>query len=144
MQNEFQVILSASLDTTSTETNIKSYLAKIEKEISININTKVNTSQYKSAGDSMRNLATETRNAKSELQGIGDAFGKFALWRLIGDVQTIVINAVRDTINTVVELDSSLVELSKVSDLSGNALADFGEKAYDVGEKVGRTRYRNN
>jgi len=47
--------------------------------------------------------------------------------------------AMSDMVTQVVALDSSLVELSKVSDLSGDALKSFSEDAFNVGSQIGAT-----
>lgn len=47
--------------------------------------------------------------------------------------------AVRSMIDNVIELDSSLVELRKVTDLEGQSLDRFVDKAYEVSTEVART-----
>lgn len=48
------------------------------------------------------------------------------------------MNGIRDMIDQVHELDDSLVELQKVTDLEGTALENFINKAYEAGEAVAK------
>lgn len=47
--------------------------------------------------------------------------------------------AVKEMVNNVIELDSSLVELRKVTDLEGDSLDRFVDKAYDMSTNVAKT-----
>lgn len=51
----------------------------------------------------------------------------------------LAIGGIKDMFNNVIELDKSLTELSKVTELTGNQLKAFTNKAYDAAETVGRT-----
>ena len=64
---------------------------------------------------------------------------KFVQW--IGVTGTVMrgIQISRDMIQNVKDLDDSLLELVKVSDLSASGLEKVTEQAYELGEKVGRT-----
>ena len=64
---------------------------------------------------------------------------KFVQW--IGVTGTVMrgIQISRDMIQDVKDLDDSLLELSKVSDLSASGLEKVTEQAYELGEKVART-----
>ena len=64
---------------------------------------------------------------------------KFVQW--IGVTGTVMrgIQIGKDMIQDVKDLDDSLLELSKVSDLSASGLEKVTEQAYELGEKVART-----
>ena len=49
------------------------------------------------------------------------------------------INAMKDMVANVRELDKAQVELRKVTDLSGQSLKDFTNEAYQMGSKVAKT-----
>lgn len=51
----------------------------------------------------------------------------------------IAIGSIKAMVNNVTELDRSLTELAKVTDLSGSQLKEFTEQAYDSAETIGRT-----
>ena len=73
------------------------------------------------------------------LEGIIAQGKKFVQW--IGVTGTVMrgIQISRDMIQNVKDLDDSLLELSKVSDLSASGLEKVTEQAYELGEKVART-----
>lgn len=48
-------------------------------------------------------------------------------------------NSISDMVENITGLDSSLVELQKVTDLSGKSLEDFTSRAYDAGNELART-----
>lgn len=48
-------------------------------------------------------------------------------------------NVVSDMVKTVSELDASLVEVQKVTDLTGKSLETFTDRAFNVGSEVART-----
>lgn len=73
------------------------------------------------------------------LEGLVTQGKKFVQW--IGVTGTVMrgIQISRDMIQNVKDLDDSLLELVKVSDLSASGLEKVTEQAYELGEKVGRT-----
>lgn len=73
------------------------------------------------------------------LEGLIEQGKKFVQW--IGVTGTVMrgIQISRDMIQNVKDLDDSLLELSKVSDLSASGLEKVTEQAYELGEKVART-----
>lgn len=88
-------------------------------------------------------LKLEVRNAGMLGKSFGDkmknAWSKFSEWGFATGIMTKGIQTVKDMFSNVVELDNSLLELSKVSDLSASGLANVTEEAYKLGEEVGRT-----
>jgi len=50
-----------------------------------------------------------------------------------------IVSAITDMISAVSSLDASIVELKKVSDLTGDSLESFVSRAYDVGSQLART-----
>lgn len=73
------------------------------------------------------------------LEGLIAQGKKFVQW--IGVTGTVMrgIQIGKDMIQDVKDLDDSLLELSKVSDLSASGLEKVTEQAYELGEKVART-----
>lgn len=88
-------------------------------------------------------LKLEVRDAGMLGKSFGDkmknAWSKFSEWGFATGIMTKGIQIVKDMFSNVVELDNSLLELSKVSDLSASGLANVTEEAYKLGEEVGRT-----
>lgn len=88
-------------------------------------------------------VTSSIRQAKSATQTFGEMlkenFTKFGAWSIITFGYFALINQMKDAVNQVIELDASLVELKKVTDLSGSALEKFTEDAFEAGQEVGRT-----
>jgi uncharacterized protein YukE len=68
--------------------------------------------------------------------GVGSYLARFASATFIISK---VVSGIKSMVNEVKAVDSSLVELQKVTDLTGQSLDAFTEKAYKVGEGLGRT-----
>jgi len=64
---------------------------------------------------------------------------KMGTWMVLGTVIASAMRMMRNMVTAVKELDKSLTELQKVSDLSGSALDRFTDKAYNLGATIGRT-----
>ena len=67
------------------------------------------------------------------------AFQSFTTYMSVTTVFYQTVAAIRSMIDEVVELDSALVELQKVTDLEGESLDKFTKKAYDAAETVAKT-----
>lgn len=63
----------------------------------------------------------------------------FSVWTSATSLVMKGVQITRDMIQNVREFDDSLLELSKVSDLSAEGLAKVTDEAYKLGERVGRT-----
>ena len=70
---------------------------------------------------------------------LGEAYKKFAVWSVATVSWYQVVNAIKDMVIQVKELDDSLVELQKVSDLEGKSLEEFTDKAFKAADKVAKT-----
>ena len=75
----------------------------------------------------------------SFFDGIVEQAKKFTQWVSITTVVMEGIRLGKDMIQDVRELDDSLLELTKVSDLSAEGLENVTNQAYKLGEKVART-----
>lgn len=90
----------------------------------------------KQLGDSLKNTGKQAQSLGSEFASIVGKVGKFYTATL--PIQAMQ-NAVRDAISQVVEFDSSLAELKKVTDLSGDSLKNFQQDAFDLAEQLSTT-----
>lgn len=79
------------------------------------------------------------RVGESSLQHLGTMFQKFSTWFGITQIIMTAVDSIKKMVSNVVELDSSLVELQKVSNLTGNSLQLFTNKAFDSASEIGRT-----
>lgn len=84
-------------------------------------------------------LQQASKNSMTLKEQFSNALSKFAMWSAVSVIFFRVIQAVQDMINEVRELDYSLVELQKVTDLEGDSLKNFTQEAFKLGEQVGRT-----
>lgn len=93
------------------------------------------------------NLAKELGLASGQSAGLRgalqDAFGGFGTYlaRFTSSyyIITKTIQGIKSMVNSVKEVDTSLVELQKVTNLSGDSLSAFTDKAYEIGKNLGRT-----
>lgn len=91
----------------------------------------------------LRAVSNEARaTGKSSLK-LGEmfktAFKSFAIWISATTIFFGAIRAIKNGINTIVELDTAFLELRKVSELTTESFSDFVAQAQSVGETVGRT-----
>lgn len=95
----------------------------------------------------MRNLGSTVSSvvtpAQSLSQVLRDNFGELGGFLARFASFTVIIQksiqAIRSMVNEVRQLDTSLVELQKVTNLSGQSLDNFVDRAYKIGEGLGRT-----
>ena len=72
-------------------------------------------------------------------QNLTSNVSKFSEWFFIGGVVSSATQQIRNMISAVTDLDASLTELRKVSDLTGSSLDSFVDEAFDLGSEIGRT-----
>lgn len=91
----------------------------------------------------LKNINTEItamgKNAMSLGAMLQTAYEKFAIWSVATVSWYAVVHAVQDMVDNIIELDKSLTELQKVTDLTGSSLDAFVEKAYNVGSQIAKT-----
>lgn len=137
MATKFEVLLSAKLSNDSVS-NIQKQLKEISNNTTIKINA--DTSQVSQLTNSLTELGNTAKNTTTETQSLGDAISKFTNWQVIGDIVHGVKDAIGDMVQQVFDLDESLTELDKVTDLTSQGLQDLADDAFEVGEQIGATR----
>lgn len=90
-------------------------------------------------GDNITVTNRAIKASKTFGEQLKSAFGNLSVYVSAATIINVVKNAIEDMVAQVKELDSSLVELKKVTDLEGNSLEGFTEDAFKLGEEVGRT-----
>lgn len=85
-------------------------------------------------------LKEATKNTGLFGQSLLDAGKKFAGWLLIGNVIMSVVRQVRFGINTIVELDSAMVSLRKVTEETEESYREFYITSGEVARQLGRTK----
>lgn len=90
-------------------------------------------------GDNITVTNRAIKASKTFGEQLKSAFGNLSVYISAAAIINVAKNAIEDMVIQVKELDSSLVELKKVTDLEGNSLEGFTEDAFKLGEEVGRT-----
>ena len=134
MAGKFEILVSASLSKEATS-KIQSQLNKIASGISLNVSSNGVTGLNKTLLG-LQNTMNDTNNYGSSLT---KTIENFSNWKI---TQT-AINGVKEALSSVVEevkdLDSSLVEFQKVTDLTDSELDSFIQKSFDTAKAVART-----
>lgn len=136
MAGKFEVVLKASLDKSSIS-EIQSQIENLAKGKTIKINA--DNTQVNNLNNSLKDFNGSAKNAKNSAQGLSDIISKFSSWQIVGDVIHGVKNAMEDMVQQVFDLDESLTELDKVTDLSSEGLQSLANDAFEVGEQIGAT-----
>lgn len=137
MASKFEILLQARLDKSNSKAQINDDIKKLEKELNLNI--KVNTDSAGQVKNILNDISDSAKSANKHIQGIGDIASKFGRWQVIGDIIHGAKDAIQDMVQQVFDLDESLTELDKVTDLSSSGLQQLADDAFEVGEKIGAT-----
>lgn len=82
-------------------------------------------------------------DSKKQVMGFGSmlktALEKFSIWSIVTVGWYKMIAALKDVVKEVVALDTALVELNKVADLTDNQTKQLTERAFRLAEQVGQT-----
>lgn len=139
-------LISTQLKQIADEISASGTL-KVKAQIDMDSSKGLNTKGLKEVQTGIKGISTESVNATKSTQGFFNSmnggfistFANMLKFRLIYKV----INEVSDSLNQMVEevekIDSSLLELSKVSDLTADGLERVTDQAYELGKTVGKT-----
>lgn len=93
----------------------------------------------KQVNDSFSNMNKQFKGLKSIGTQFADITRKVALFGASTDLMNAASQGVRAMVGSVANLDASLTELKKVSDLNGKSLENFTDKAFAAGQEVAKT-----
>ena len=118
--------------------------AKAELQSFINkINAGVNLGDWDKFNLRLKEIENDMRVAgklgKSLKQTFIEGAKSFASWTISSASVMEVVQAIKTTVKNVKELDNSLLELDKVSDLTAEGLEKVTDEAYKLGDSVGKT-----
>ena len=138
--SNFQILVAATLDAANIQKQLNAISQKYSK---IKIDLDVNTNTLNQATNSLNNLRENIKGAgtaaESTSQSIGDIITKVTKF----GAATLVINefrkAIMDGYEAVKDLDASVTEYRKVSDLTDAQMKDFIIDARELGLTVART-----
>lgn len=136
MATKFEVILEAQLSKTSLS-SIQSQLKELTKGTKFEI--QADSSSVTKLKNSLTDLGNEAQNAKQHTQGLSEIMQKFTTWSIGAAVVNKTKDAIADMVQQVFDLDASLTELDKVTDLTSSGLQSLADDAFEVGEKIGAT-----
>lgn len=139
MATKFQISLEGILDTKTSTANIQKSIKEMEKALSIDIPIKADNATANQIKDAISGIGSAAENAKQHTQGLSDIVSKFSSWQIVGDIIHGVKDGMQDMVQQVFDLDESLVELDKVTDLSSEGLRQLEDDAFAVGEQIGAT-----
>ena len=126
---------SASADIENKFANIANSMQNIDPTNISNV-----TAEVRNLGTAVNNTVNPTQTLSQALSqnfgGVGQYLSRFVSATYI--IQK-TIKTIKSMVNEVKSLDTSLMELQKVTPLSGDSLTEFTDKAYKVGEGLGRT-----
>lgn len=133
---KFKIYVSAELDKSSAS-NIQKQLNSISKDTNLKLNA--DTSQIDNLKKSLNDVGSAAKESSTHVQGLSDIISKFSSWQIVGDVIHGVKDAMQDMVQQVFDLDASLTEFNKVTDVTPEQLKQITNNAYDLGEQLGRT-----
>ena len=136
--SEFQnnmLSTSNTFDTTTTRytNNAGKILTIQEKMIAGEKKYKLSLKEIGSA------VETNAKQADKWQYSWSKAFQSFTTYMSVTQVFYTIKNTIKDMIQEVIDLDSALIELQKVTDLTGTSLKKFTQDAYDAAEAVAKT-----
>ena len=140
MNNDFKIRITAEFDSAQAKSAVQQGLDSIKNE---KVKITADSSQVKSATTQMKKLNNEAKEGITIWNQLGyqwkKAFASFTMYSTVTTVFYQSIAAIRAMVTEVADLDASLVELRKVTDLSGDSLARFTQQAYDAAATVAKT-----
>lgn len=139
MATKFQISLEGILDTKTSTTNIQKSIKEMEKALSLDIPIKADSASANQIKDAISGIGSAAENAKQHTQGLSDIVSKFSSWQIVGDIIHGVKDGMQDMVQQVFDLDASLVEFNKVTDVTPEQLKNITNQAYELGEQLART-----
>lgn len=91
-------------------------------------------------GDNITVTNKAIKASKTFGEQLKSAFGNLSMYISAIAIINVAKNAIEDMVIQVKTLDDSITELKKVTDLEGDSLDRFVDKAYEAAEKVAKTR----
>lgn len=110
-----------------------------EQVVSLSASTPDLENKIKSLGVQFSSLKQQASQSGTVMGRMFENMFKFMRFYLVGGILVRVVNELKNGISTIVELDTSLTELNKVTDLTSKQLARVTNEAYKLGKAVGRT-----
>lgn len=121
----------------SSYSNVTKEVTKYKNELgNVITQTKYLNSNNETLSDNITKISNKTAKA---YQGFGEIIGKVAKFASATLILDGFVQVLQGAYQTVMEMNKQLTEFKKVSDLSGESLDAYTQKAAEVGTTVGRT-----
>lgn len=115
--------------------NLKNLLSQLKGgEI---IDGKRISSSINQATNSVRNLETSFRNVNTSAGSFAATMSNIFSYAIGGSLIYGLVNEVKEGVSSIVELDTALRDLRKVSDLTTQELSEFTKEAAKIGTEIG-------
>lgn len=140
----YQINVTGILD----DTKIRAKLAAIQSEINSGKFGGVATTKGggtvvgqmgKEAKQTSKNMQGVVKQTNSLGMGLGTVAKKVVAFGAVTSAIQLGTQGIKSMVSNVVDLDASLREFKKVSDLTGKGLEDFTNKAYKAGQATAKT-----
>ncbi len=126
---EQQIITRDSIGTKQYQTNLDLLKSQKLELDDMNKNLRLQQTEVKNLDKFWGNMGYQWKKA----------FTSFSMYLSVTSVFYQTTRSIRQMIDEVVALDTSLLELRKVTDLEGDSLDEFIAQAYDAGEQLAKT-----
>lgn len=111
-------------------------LDKLKKDLQaqgLKLPVTADTSGAKEVSKTLEDISNKMEDANSQVSQFG------LTWQEASSIMSKCVDIIEKMTDQVFELDTSLTEFKKVSDLSGNSLDSYVDKLSDMGKEVART-----
>ena len=117
------------------------------KKIIVSLQNVSNKTDLTKLEQQFRKIQTQTQATDATSRGffgnlkqqLKDSLATMIKYQLAYKIINETVQAIKNMINAVCELDADLTEFNKVADLSAEQLEKFADKAYEAADKIGRT-----
>lgn len=123
--NNFSIFAKVELDTSTIQKQLDAVAKKVKFDL--------DDSNIKLATASFNNLSESVKSSNSSIEDFSLSF------QAANEVFSTAVDLITSMTKQVFELDSSLTEMKKVSDLSGESLDKYVDKLSGLGTQVART-----
>lgn len=120
--------------TKEARTQLEGYAQELSRGVNLNRWNEISNS-LKKTENSMRGLGRLGASLRNQFS---QAAGSFTQWLSVSSGIMFLVSQTRSAITEIKELDNTLTEISKTSNMSGQQLKQLGMDAYDAASKYGR------
>ena len=145
-KNEHQTVLQLVIDRANAEKELKEAAKQLQKQadkLEIEIPITNDPTAIKNLNKDFNTVIVKAKEADKVGKSLSDTIDlnikSFGDWGFVKDALSKVVSEMKKMVANVLELADAQVELSKVSDLSANAMKNVTTEAFQLGKTVGKT-----